>query len=136
MAMTRCAECGDLISDKAGVCPKCGYPIQAIRNAKIDQQNRLANKQLNKERLLLNALFFLVSFTTGFELFKGDVNVWVWVLYFAVFAIVLWFCLSWIPYVIGFFVHHTQRYWHFTRFSYVVSACLGFVIGGSIGMRM
>ena len=49
MALIYCNECGSKISDVAKVCPHCGYPIQQIRNTKIDQQNRRYFKELNKK---------------------------------------------------------------------------------------
>ena len=30
MSMIICKECGKEISDKANVCPHCGYPVQAV----------------------------------------------------------------------------------------------------------
>lgn len=30
MALIKCPECGKEISDKAGKCPHCGYPIEEI----------------------------------------------------------------------------------------------------------
>ena len=135
MAMTKCEECGNLISDKAGICPNCGYPIQAIKSAQINEQNRRYFKELNKERIALNLLCFLASFVTCANLFRGEPAVWTWVVYFIVLAIVLFFCLSWIPFIIGFLVHTAQTHWHLTRFSYFISACLGFTIGGLFGMR-
>lgn len=35
MALIKCPECGQQISDKAKVCPSCGCPI-AYENAKAD----------------------------------------------------------------------------------------------------
>ena len=135
MAMTKCAECGNLISDKAGVCPNCGYPIQAIKNARIDEQNRKYFKELNKERLVLNILCFIVAFVTCADLFRGKPAAWVWIVYFIDLAIVFFLCLSWIPYIIGFIIHTTQRHWHLTRASYFISVCIGFAVGGVFGMR-
>lgn len=33
MALINCGECGHSISDKAGSCPKCGYPLSRMRIA-------------------------------------------------------------------------------------------------------
>lgn len=135
MAMIKCAECGNSISDMAATCPNCGYPVQAIKNAEIDEKNRKYFKQLNKERLVINIVYFLFSFIVCAELFRGEPAVWAWVVYFINLAIVLFLCLSWFPYIIGFFVHATQRHWHFTRASYFISISVGFAMGGLFGMR-
>lgn len=36
MAIIRCKECGNEISDKAKICPNCGYPIKETKNKKIN----------------------------------------------------------------------------------------------------
>ena len=40
MALIKCTECGNDVSDAASVCPKCGYPI-----AEITQQSRNSMQQ-------------------------------------------------------------------------------------------
>lgn len=35
MSLINCPECGKEISDKAGKCPNCGYPIQRINHCKL-----------------------------------------------------------------------------------------------------
>ena len=36
MALIKCQECGEEISDQAAVCPHCGYPVKKIeRKAEI-----------------------------------------------------------------------------------------------------
>ena len=134
MALIYCNECGSKISDVAKVCPHCGYPIQQIRNTKIDQQNRRYFKELNKNRLLVNVFVFLIAFLAGIYLLKGKPELWAWGLYFANLAIVLFLCLSKLPYIFFFLVHFSQQYTHMTRFSYVVSLTFGFAIGGIVGM--
>lgn len=39
MALIKCPECGKEISDKAGSCPNCGYPLKydSIKNSEIKQ---------------------------------------------------------------------------------------------------
>lgn len=32
MALVKCTECGQYISDKASKCPKCGCPVQTVLN--------------------------------------------------------------------------------------------------------
>lgn len=136
MAMITCEECGKEISDKAGVCPHCGYPIQAIKNAQIDQQNRAYYKQLNKTRIIYNVFAFFITFGIGIDIFRGEVQTWQWVIYFVVLAIFLWLCFSWIPWIVGFIFHIAQRYKHIPKYFVLVSACAGFAIGGCVGMGM
>lgn len=35
MALIKCPECGKEISDKAAVCPSCGYPISTITSGNL-----------------------------------------------------------------------------------------------------
>lgn len=37
MAMIKCPECGNMVSDKAENCPKCGYPIAKLAPAGMVQ---------------------------------------------------------------------------------------------------
>jgi hypothetical protein len=60
MALIKCPECSELISDLAESCPKCGYPLFSY---KMDQ-NRLRWKK-EKERKYANRTPF------PFEVFKG-----------------------------------------------------------------
>lgn len=39
MALVKCPECNQLISDKAALCPKCGYPIQDHLRENADGDN-------------------------------------------------------------------------------------------------
>ena len=40
MALIKCPECGRDISDKAGRCPHCGYPIDSIKD-EIKQSDQI-----------------------------------------------------------------------------------------------
>ena len=37
MALIKCPECEQTISDKASKCPKCGYPIQEYLGGKTEE---------------------------------------------------------------------------------------------------
>ena len=58
MALIKCPECGKEISDKAGKCPHCGYPIEGIENnveKETDKQEVLeGNKETPKKKKTLN----------------------------------------------------------------------------------
>ncbi|MDO4384502.1 MAG: zinc-ribbon domain-containing protein [Clostridia bacterium] len=42
MALIKCPECGLSISDKAAVCPNCGYPLQPA-----PEPRRICSGQVN-----------------------------------------------------------------------------------------
>lgn len=45
MALIKCPECGKEVSDKAGACPSCGYPIQQkIEISTINAKNEMSNE--------------------------------------------------------------------------------------------
>ncbi len=58
MALIKCPECGKEISDKAGKCPYCGYPIEEIENnveKETGKQEVLdGNKETPKKKKSLN----------------------------------------------------------------------------------
>lgn len=41
MALIKCPECGKEISDKAEVCPSCGYPVDEIGKKSADKKKVL-----------------------------------------------------------------------------------------------
>lgn len=57
MALIKCSECGKEISDKADICPHCGYPINNIRN-----KNNLINK---KKKYVIGLIFLVTIFIVG-----------------------------------------------------------------------
>ena len=44
MAMIKCPECSSEISEKANVCPKCGYPMDVTKQVKSDVQKKRTKK--------------------------------------------------------------------------------------------
>lgn len=58
MALIKCPECGKEISDKAGQCPHCGYPIEQVtipenesigQNRIPEQQNNIVEQKVQKK---------------------------------------------------------------------------------------
>lgn len=49
MALIKCPECGNEVSDKANVCPKCGYPISEIS---INSSEKLLGVSVNDSIVL------------------------------------------------------------------------------------
>lgn len=51
MALVKCIECSNLVSDKAETCPKCGCPtnisIQAVKDKQALQQEQIENAKNN-----------------------------------------------------------------------------------------
>ncbi|MEK0452359.1 MAG: hypothetical protein AGIKBDMD_00289 [Synergistaceae bacterium] len=57
-----CPECSKMISDKADVCPHCGYPVKKIeKEAKKKEANQKANKGC-----MIFFMVFLVMILYGF----------------------------------------------------------------------
>lgn len=48
MALIKCPECGNEVSDKAASCPKCGYPIQNIPGTHQILRPRLTRRMPRK----------------------------------------------------------------------------------------
>lgn len=65
MAMIQCPECNKELSDKARVCPHCGYPIQPDAEA--------------KEKKIYKLSLGNVSYTSGFATFLKVMAVILWV---------------------------------------------------------
>lgn len=136
MALVTCKECGKEISDIAQVCPNCGYPIQAVKNAQIDKKNREYYKNYNIRQLLINILLFAVTFYIGYHAMavSEGIKLWAWGVFIVCGAIVLFLCWSWIPYMVLFIVHISQEYKHIPRGFFLVTMCFGYVIGGAFGI--
>ena len=46
MALIKCPECGNVVSDMATACPKCGYPIEIeLHNSPAEKKYYVAAKQ-------------------------------------------------------------------------------------------
>src|SRR5688500_7739110 len=58
MALIKCAECGDEISDKAVACPRCGYPLQESQDrveSPAPQQRRARGRSTVETRSIRDA---------------------------------------------------------------------------------
>lgn len=53
MALIKCPECGQSISDKALKCPKCGYPMQESLNNKTEEAETVT-ENMNKDTELIS----------------------------------------------------------------------------------
>lgn len=72
MALITCPECKHRISDKAGVCPNCGYPVADMKNSLSEKiLLKLRDSYLGKlwqGKYPLRAAFWLCFFLTFFSL--------------------------------------------------------------------
>lgn len=57
MALIKCSECGREISDKADMCPNCGYPIKNIKNKN--------NSIIKKKNYVIGFIFLAIIFIVG-----------------------------------------------------------------------
>lgn len=64
MALIKCEECGTEISDRAGQCPKCGCPVEAPQDKKV-QTIEQTSKNL-KLQLLIGAVILILGFISMF----------------------------------------------------------------------
>lgn len=68
MALIKCPECGKEISDKAGKCPNCGFPLDNVYN-KADQPMPSTinnNVPLSKTKILIiSAIVILIIASIG-----------------------------------------------------------------------
>ncbi len=53
MALIKCPECGNEVSDKAAMCPKCGYKISIVQE---NEKQPTVSKQSKKGRFVIAAL--------------------------------------------------------------------------------
>lgn len=53
MALSKCEECGNDVSDKAAACPKCGAPIISTDNSEILNELNRSNKVTPNDILCL-----------------------------------------------------------------------------------
>lgn len=63
MALFTCPECGNQVSDKAELCPNCGYPVIefiAQEKNKIEQQNRIMKKNKFKHKILIVVIIIAI----------------------------------------------------------------------------
>jgi uncharacterized membrane protein YvbJ len=68
MALIKCTECGNEVSDKATSCPKCGAPIADASIGTATQTIQQTSKKLKAQYAIAATLFFvgLIWFIFGF----------------------------------------------------------------------
>lgn len=67
MALIKCPECGRDISDKAVVCPGCGYPVGDIIDSRTDEERIVDEIYLRNPKSMVNAIKELRG-ATGMDL--------------------------------------------------------------------
>lgn len=65
MAIIKCPECGQDVSDKATSCPKCGYPINKIEIETEEDRVVVRGRNKGKSFLTFGGILFLVSMILG-----------------------------------------------------------------------
>lgn len=67
MALIKCIECGNEVSDKAEKCPKCAYPISHVHQEKKPQVIEQTSKDL-KKKLLISIGLIIAGFALMFAI--------------------------------------------------------------------
>lgn len=74
MALIKCPECGKELSDKAGFCPNCVYPISQIMDGKKRvTKKRKSNKWLGSQALGSMMVLFGLIFLATSDLETGGI---------------------------------------------------------------
>jgi hypothetical protein len=74
MALRQCTECGQMISDKAPNCPKCGAPVVAPAPTQIpEQQTPPYNNSAQGQTIIIHQQ----SQTNGIGMEANKVNMWI-----------------------------------------------------------
>lgn len=73
MALIKCKECGHMISEKALVCPKCGYPVEKGNNLLEEKGNTNKNsstpsKSVGRKWRLSDILWIVILFGIAFAM--------------------------------------------------------------------
>lgn len=61
MALIKCSECSNEVSDKAATCPKCGNPILPVRFGASGESSNKSSNILIKILLSLIAVLFVMA---------------------------------------------------------------------------
>ena len=72
MALIKCPECGNQISDKAERCPKCGYELNK-KETPTTSDNKVASSFMNKGNIKY-ILIILAIIVAGFLFFNQNNN--------------------------------------------------------------
>lgn len=134
MALIQCEECGAQISDRAKTCPKCGNPIEDIRFAEIDAQNREYYKNFNKQQLVVNIAAFLISMFAGYRTMIGELEPWKIIVVVVCVLFFLLMSVSWVQWIAAISLA-TQEYRHIPKWMVIVTIAFGFSIGAVLGLK-
>ena len=80
MALIRCPECNCEVSEKASVCPHCGFPFNETKNENKEATTSIVKKKQSPDLVALISL-------RGNETFAGPI---IWLTIFTLFYAVLW----------------------------------------------
>ena len=81
MALIQCPECGQTISDKAGMCPKCGYPIASVTDvvpkadATVPEQPTISEQAIREKKkpkkiiLIISLIIVFLAIVAGIWVF-------------------------------------------------------------------
>lgn len=78
MALIKCSECGQMVSDKAKACPHCGNPIKGVEQPQTEQQaqetttNQPQKKKSKKWLYVILAILFIAIACFGIWLYFSD----------------------------------------------------------------
>ena len=96
MALTHCQECGKEISDKATVCPHCGYTYVRIES-KIQSILNFEESREAKLLKIIAIIVFIVAFICGILMARQETSEYSYYLdkyytkdYFSVGTMLLW----------------------------------------------
>lgn len=54
MALIQCPDCGNMISENADSCPKCGYSLKSVR----EREERIREEKRKHDRAMIHLLEF------------------------------------------------------------------------------
>lgn len=134
MALVQCSECGAKISDLAKTCPHCGNPIEAIRMAEIDAQNRESYRQYNKNQLWINIGCFFIAMFIGYEVLKGELTLFGLVSVAVCVVAFLTMSVWWVQWIFALTIV-SQRYKHVPKWMFLITMIFGYAIGAIIGLK-
>lgn len=69
MALIKCSECGNGMSDKAIACPKCGYPINSsneVRLSGVPERKSLDMGKIKKIGIIVAIVLVVIFIVKGF----------------------------------------------------------------------
>lgn len=134
MALIKCDECGNEISDRAGVCPHCGNPIREIQLAEIEHRTQEYYKEQDKGQLFINIACFLVAMLAGHKIMLGELKFWKLIVVAVCVLFFLLMSISWVQWIAAISIA-AQPYKHIPKWMVIVTIAFGFAIGAIIGLK-